>query len=96
MIHRVAEFGLSKTGPLDPSYLCEYCCQRKRLLSRSRILQKTTSSHENQTCTLADVLWNLDYTLQLEEAFVDGYQKEDDNSTNMFSELTLQFNDYLL
>lgn len=42
---------------------------------------------------MGDVLWNLEYALQLQEAGVDCDQ-EDDNSTNMIGELPLRFNDY--
>ncbi|CAN7140338.1 unnamed protein product [Brassica rapa subsp. narinosa] len=43
--------------------------------------------------SMGDVLWNLEYALQLQEAGVDCDQ-EDDNSTNMIGELPLRFNDY--
>ncbi|KAG2299753.1 hypothetical protein Bca52824_036225 [Brassica carinata] len=43
--------------------------------------------------SMGDVLWNLEYALQLQEAGVD-CDLEDDNSTNMIGELPLRFNDY--
>ncbi|CAH2069400.1 unnamed protein product [Thlaspi arvense] len=43
--------------------------------------------------SMGDVLWNLEYALQLQEAVVDG-DLEEDNSTNMIGELPLRFNDY--
>uniref|UniRef100_A0A1J3IEG9 Putative receptor-like protein kinase n=1 Tax=Noccaea caerulescens TaxID=107243 RepID=A0A1J3IEG9_NOCCA len=42
--------------------------------------------------SMGDVLWNLEYALQLQEPVVDG--EDDDNSTNMIGELPLRFNDY--
>ncbi|KAG7613589.1 Malectin-like domain [Arabidopsis suecica] len=41
--------------------------------------------------SMGDVLWNLEYALQLQEAVVDG---DPEDSTNMIGELPLRFNDY--
>ncbi|ESQ42380.1 hypothetical protein EUTSA_v10012688mg [Eutrema salsugineum] len=43
--------------------------------------------------SMGDVLWNLEYALQLQETVVDG-DTEEDNSTNMIGELPLRFSDY--
>ncbi|EOA12908.1 hypothetical protein CARUB_v10025884mg [Capsella rubella] len=43
--------------------------------------------------SMGDVLWNLEYALQLQEAVIDG-DPEEDNSTNMIGELPLRFNDF--
>ncbi|XP_010455405.1 PREDICTED: probable receptor-like protein kinase At5g59700 [Camelina sativa] len=43
--------------------------------------------------SMGDVLWNLEYALQLQDAVVDG-DPEEDNSTNMIGELPLRFNDF--
>ncbi|CAE6249997.1 unnamed protein product [Arabidopsis arenosa] len=41
--------------------------------------------------SMGDVLWNLEYALQLQEAVIDG---DPEDSTNMIGELPLRFNDY--
>ncbi|CAH8387075.1 unnamed protein product [Eruca vesicaria subsp. sativa] len=43
--------------------------------------------------SMGDVLWNLEYALQLQEAVVDGGEPED-NSTNMIGELPPQINNF--
>uniref|UniRef100_A0A1J3FSI9 Receptor-like protein kinase HERK 1 n=2 Tax=Noccaea caerulescens TaxID=107243 RepID=A0A1J3FSI9_NOCCA len=43
--------------------------------------------------SMGDVLWNLEYALQLQEAVVDGGEPED-NSTNMIGELPTQINNF--
>jgi hypothetical protein len=41
---------------------------------------------------MGDVLWNLEYALQLQEAVVQG--DPDENSTNMIGELSPQINNF--
>ncbi|CAN8301261.1 unnamed protein product [Cochlearia groenlandica] len=55
--------------------------------------EKCLSDYGVDRPSMGDVLWNLEYALQLQETVLDG-DFEDGNSTNMIDELPLRFNDY--
>ncbi|KAG2292716.1 hypothetical protein Bca52824_039385 [Brassica carinata] len=47
---------------------------------------------EERAASMGDVLWNLEYALQLQEAVIGG--EPEDNSTNMIGELPPQINNF--
>ncbi|KAK7271594.1 hypothetical protein RJT34_27629 [Clitoria ternatea] len=90
--YKICKFHSPKTEPkiIDPTLARKIRADSLRKFGET--VEKCLADFGVDRPSMGDVLWNLEYALQLQEAVVQGDPEE--NSTNMIGELSPQVNDF--